>query len=1003
METECKDSKKVEDASDKAADVAFGLVPTGKSKGRAVAKLMTEEVRDQEYAYTEAQELLNQWINEKVMFDVDDGFDDLEAWRRARKNKDDIINKQKEAKDDDYDDYSVERLTRLALEDDFMIDEAAIYERVKRNALGDSDPYANLYEMEDDEAVHTVLKNMMSKEMVKDTFKRDLGLENTSKPDPRTKMELRHKMVKDNRERRHKEEEKKKTEAQLKKEARLQAQQLILKEQKDRELRSRREEMELKKEMARIRKEMHEERKKKEEEIKRRREEEELMNKLAREELERQRAEEDKEKILSLRQENERKHKLMMRKEAIKSRITSKNLQCLHRHFTAWYDLVLSRRLLMGKIKAMSDWKLMLKVWGAWRNHVKGRRLDIETERHERNLIDSQRKELTAERHWTMSSLRKCFTAWQIFTQESIERRDLERDKEKTKSKMMALLNAVAEGKFVKEEEGGQESSRTRQNSARSQSSHPGNNKKENTSQAPARKQAWGEDQSLHSSRSEATVSQTSSAAKSDRRYSASQSSIRSVPVEPWQVNRQHLKMLRKESSKTDVQDIEVESLDGEQRTHTDAEIRKRFGTQPWMNRHYVVNNLEHRYTAQQQALKEQQNQIREQQRMIEQLQYEQRQQALKQQLLNGSIATPLPPMKEIEVPPAGKQIPRGDHADENKNNIDIISHSAKNKTVVNTENKEEKVQTTIDTDRSCLTTSRSETTTASNTTKTSSVNPHNTKYLQVLKNMEERAAERARIKAEREEKRRKQEEEKLAQMEKEQAEKQKEIEAEKQAKAAAYRQKKLLEKQKEEEKQKQMAHIEKLNKMADDHYVRSILKYRGLLPFKKLVSMSKRNWVKAIKHQEKVLLRQVLHAWRRVTDEELDKKNRLADQMHQFLVIKHSFHSWRNYKYHAQFLEIKAERHYLDNLKSKFFQAWTEWVVAERENSLNQMELAHEHYLQYLVKKSFNGWRYLKERQKKEEERKKRKLELRKKVAELIPDYTPDKSVSVKGSEDFP
>lgn len=81
---------------------------------------------------------MNQWINEKVMFDVDDGFDDLEAWRRARKNKDDIINKQKEAKDDDYDDYSVERLTRLALEDDFMIDEAAIYERVKRNALGDS-------------------------------------------------------------------------------------------------------------------------------------------------------------------------------------------------------------------------------------------------------------------------------------------------------------------------------------------------------------------------------------------------------------------------------------------------------------------------------------------------------------------------------------------------------------------------------------------------------------------------------------------------------------------------------------------------------------------------------------------------------------------------------------------------------------------------------------------------------------------------------------------------
>lgn len=51
-------------------------------------------------------------------------------------------------------------------------------------------------------------------------------------------------------------------------------------------------------------------------------------------------------------------------------------------------------------------------------------------------------------------------------------------------------------------------------------------------------------------------------------------------------------------------------------------------------------------------------------------------------------------------VPPAGKQIPRGDHADENRNTIDKISNSGKNKTVLSTENKVEKVQTIIDTDR---------------------------------------------------------------------------------------------------------------------------------------------------------------------------------------------------------------------------------------------------------------------------------------------------------------
>ena len=45
----------------------------------------------------------------------------------------------------------------------------------------------------------------------------------------------------------------------------------------------------------------------------------------------------------------------------------------------------------MGKVKAMADWKLMLRVWGAWRSHVRGRRLEVETELHERNIIEAER------------------------------------------------------------------------------------------------------------------------------------------------------------------------------------------------------------------------------------------------------------------------------------------------------------------------------------------------------------------------------------------------------------------------------------------------------------------------------------------------------------------------------------------------------------------------------------------------------------------------------------
>ena len=63
------------------------------------------------------------------------------------------------------------------------------------------------------------------------------------------------------------------------------------------------------------------------------------------------------------------------------------------------------------------------------------------------------------------------------------------------------------------------------------------------------------------------------------------------------------------------------------------VQIRRRFGTQPWMNRHYTVNNFEHRFTAQQRLLKEQQSEIKEQKRMIQELMYAQQQQEHRQTL----------------------------------------------------------------------------------------------------------------------------------------------------------------------------------------------------------------------------------------------------------------------------------------------------------------------------------------------------------------------------------
>ncbi|CAG5127284.1 unnamed protein product, partial [Candidula unifasciata] len=543
---------------------------------------------------------------------------------------------------------------------------------------------------------------------------------------------------------------------------------------------------------------------------------------------------------------------------------------CLHRHLTAWYDLVLSKRLLMGKIKAMSDWKLMLKVWGAWRLHARRQKLEMETEIHERNVIDTERKRLTAERHYTHAVLKRCFLAWHQFITEMIERKELEKEQERTKSKIMSLLNAVASGRMSNEDH------RT-------------------------------EDGQYSQFSSPLTIAHNARSHNNTHKDCCST------------VTKRHLKMIETDSNM--------------QQKYTDAEIRKKFGTQPWMNRHFVVNNFENRYTAQQQTLREQQSQIREQRQLIEELQYHQRQQTLRQQLSQIS---------DLHLPAPSAEV-------EEQSSAITSSHA------------------------SCAV-----------------VRVNNTKYLKVLKNVEDRAAKRAKLKAEREERKRKQEEDKLAQLQKIEEETQKTLEAERKAKIEDYRQRKRLEKQKEEEKRKELAKLEEMNKLADEHYKRSLMKYRGLLPFKKIISLSKKQWVMAIKHRDREVVRQCIQAWRLFADEEINRKQSMADQMSQVLVIKHTFQKWKNYKHHMKFLNQRAARHYDSHLKSQCFSAWVEWKTTEREDTQQKLEAADSHFLKTLTRKTFLSWRDLPEKLRREQEREKRRMELRQKVAELIPDFSP-------------
>lgn len=53
-----------------------------------------------------------------------------------------------------------------------------------------------MYNIDEEDAVATVMKNMLDKQVVKKEFKKDLGLDRWGKQkDPRSKMELRHQQV----------------------------------------------------------------------------------------------------------------------------------------------------------------------------------------------------------------------------------------------------------------------------------------------------------------------------------------------------------------------------------------------------------------------------------------------------------------------------------------------------------------------------------------------------------------------------------------------------------------------------------------------------------------------------------------------------------------------------------------------------------------------------------------------------------------------------------------
>lgn len=82
--------------------------------------------------------------------------------------------------------------------------------------------------------------------------------------------------------------------------------------------------------------------------------------------------------------ERKRQHtrsRLIQQLEDAKADETKQSIKLLHRSFSLWYEVVLVRRARLKKVLAVREWRVMVKVWGAWKRLLMERRAGRERDK----------------------------------------------------------------------------------------------------------------------------------------------------------------------------------------------------------------------------------------------------------------------------------------------------------------------------------------------------------------------------------------------------------------------------------------------------------------------------------------------------------------------------------------------------------------------------------------------------------------------------------------------
>ncbi|NWR30446.1 CC191 protein, partial [Tachuris rubrigastra] len=264
----------------------------------------------------------------------------------------------------------------------------------------------------------------------------------------------------------------------------------------------------------------------------------------------------------------------------------------------------------------------------------------------------------------------------------------------------------------------------------------------------------------------------------------------------------------------------------------------------------------------------------------------------------------------------------------------------------------------------------------------------HLTSAHPILKGMEERAIQRAEQRRKLEEAKQRRAEEKLAQLKAEEEARQRKEAKEKEAQREKRREERRQQKLKELEKQRRLEKEQRLQKKAKDHYEKVLLRKLGIVPWKRLREQAKKNVVVAQRHHCLSLQRKCLMTWLQDTQQSLMEKMSQAEDFYSYVLLRRGFRNWLKYKDYLSTQEERASTFHAACLRRKYLQAWLDLIMEEKKALWEKLRIATEHSDKRLILNAFKAWRQYPLLMKKEREREERRNQLRRRVAEILPNF---------------